>query len=192
MCQCNAQTSRTLPGVVSDGSTARLSRTCTTTKEEPPSHPTLRGLDLLKSCAKFYENDVRGVTPTVRLSHSLDAALNQPAIAQVSRSRHSKRSIITVAVTCLFLLLLLPSLGVATIVWGGFVSEPAQEPGLTVGNSSAAAAQLPAPAITALLDLKSAAPTQTPSNDQSDIIIHKVKTQPITVDAEEGPDPDRQ
>jgi hypothetical protein len=77
-------------------------------------------------------------------------------------------------------------------MWGGFVSEPAQEPGLTVGISSAAAAQLPAPAITALLDLNSAAPTQTPSNNQSDIIIHKVKTQPITVDAEEGLDPDRQ
>jgi hypothetical protein len=60
-------------------------------------------------------------------------------------------------------------------MWGGFVSEPAQEPGLTVGISSAAAAQLPAPAITALLDLNSAAPTQTLSNNQSDIIIHKVK-----------------
>jgi hypothetical protein len=191
MGQCNAQTDRTLPGVVPDQSTARLSKTCTTTKQEPPSHPTLRGLDLLKSCAKFYENDVGVATLTVRLSHSLDATLNQPAIAQVSRSRHSKRSISIVSVTCLFLLLV-PSLGVATIMWGGFMSEPTQEPGLTVGNSSAATAQLPAPAITALLDLKSAAPTQTPSNNQSDIIIHKVKTQPITVDSEEGPDPDRQ
>ena len=191
MGQCNAQTDRTLPSEVSDQSTARLSKTCTTTKEEPPSHPTLRGLDLLKSCAKFYENDVGVATLTVRLSHSLDATLNQPATAQVSRSRHSKRSTSIVSVTCLFLLLV-PSLGVATIMWGGFMSEPTQEPGLTVGNSSAATAQLPAPAITAVLDLKSAAPTQTPSNNQSDIIIHKVKTQPITVDSEEGPDPDRQ
>ena len=181
MGQCNAQTNRTLPSAVSDKSTARLSKPCTTTKEHPPSHITLRGLDLLKSCAKFYENDVGVATLTVRLSHSLDATLNQPAIAQVSRSRHSKRSV-TVAVTCLFLLLV-PSLGAATIMWGDFVSEPTQEPGLTVGNSSAAAAQLPAPAIAALLDLKSAAPTQTPSNDQPDIIIHKVKTQPITGEA---------
>jgi hypothetical protein len=185
MGQCNAQTNRTLPSAVSDKSTARLSKPCTTTKEHPPSHITLRGLDLLKSCAKFYENDLGLATPTVR--HSLDAAFNQPAIAQVSRSHHSKRSISTVAVTCLFLLV-----GVATIMWGGFVSEPAQEPGLTVGISSAAAAQLPAPAITALLDLKSAVPAQTPSNEQSDIIIHKVKTQPISVDSEESPDPDRQ
>src|SRR5262249_47046254 len=191
MGQCNAQTNRTLPSAVSDKSTARLSKPCTTTKKHPPSHITLRGLDLLKSCAKFYENDVGGATLTVRLSHSLDATLNQPAIAQVSPSRHSKRSISTVAITCLFLLLV-PSLSVATIMWRGFVSEPAQEPGLTVGNSSAAAAQLPAPAIMASLDLKSAAPTQTPSNNQPDIIIHKVKTQPITVDSKEGPDPDRQ
>jgi len=189
MDQSNAQANRTLPSAVSDKSTARLSKPCTTTKEHPPSHTTLRGLDLLKSCAKFYENDLGVATPTVR--QSLDAAFNQPAISQVSRSRHSKRGISTVAVTCLFLLLL-ASVGVATIMWGGFVIEPAQEPGLTVGISSAAAAQLPAPAITALLDLTSAAPTQTPSNNQSDIIIHKVKTQPITVDAEEGLDPDRQ
>jgi hypothetical protein len=187
MGQCNAQTNRTLSGVVSDESTARLPRTCTTTKEEQPSHPPLRGLDLLKSCAKFYENDVGVATLTVRLSHSLDATLNQPAIAQVSRSHHSKRSMSTVAVTCLFLLLV-PSLGVATIIWGGFVSEPAQEPGLTVGNSSGAAAQLPAPVIMASLDLKSAA-AQTPSNNQPDIIIHKVKTQPITGE-DLGPDPD--
>jgi len=167
MGHCNA-TNRTLPRVASDESTARLSRTCTKTEEEPP--PTLRGLDLLRSCAKFYENDLGVATPTV------------------SRSRHSKRRISTViTVTCLFLLLL-SSLGVTTIMWGGFVSEPAEKPGLTVGISSAAAAQLPAPAITALLDLNSAAPTQTPSNNQSDIIIHKVKTQPITVDAEEGPE----
>src|SRR5262249_2346583 len=143
MDQCNAQTNRTLPSAVSDKSTARLSKPCTTTKEHPPSHITLRGLDLLTPGAKFYENDLGLAPPTVR--HSLDATLNQPAIAQVSPSRHSKRSISTVAITCLFLLLV-PSLGVATIMWGGSVSEPAQEPGLTVGNSSAAAAQLPAPA----------------------------------------------
>jgi hypothetical protein len=64
MGQCNAQTNRTL---VSDQSTARLPRTYTTTKEEPPSHPTLRGLDLIKSCAKYYENGVGVATPTVRL-----------------------------------------------------------------------------------------------------------------------------
>jgi hypothetical protein len=186
MRQCNAQTNRTLSGVVPDQSSARLSRTCTTTKEEPPSSPTLRGLDLIKSCAKFYENGVGVATPTVRVSHPLGATLNQPAITQVSAPRHSKRSISTVAVTCLFLLLL-PSLGVATIMWGRFVSEHAKEPELTVCDTSVAAAQLPAPAITALLDLKSAAAAQTPSNSQTDIVVHKVKTQPITGEAL-GPD----
>jgi len=180
MSQCNAQTNRTLSDVVPDQSTARLPKAC---KEESPSSPTLLGLDLLKSCAKFYENDLGVATPIVRLSHPLGATLNQPA------SRRSKRSISTIAVTCLFLLLV-PSLGVATIMWRGFVSEPAQEPGLTVGATSAAAAQLPAPAITALLDLESAAPAQTPSNNQPDIIVHKVKTQPITGEEALSPDPD--
>jgi hypothetical protein len=185
MGQGNAQTNRTLSGVVPDQSIARLPRTCTTTKEEPPSYPTLRGLDLIKSCAKFYQNGVGVPTPTVRLPH-LGATLNQSAIAQVFPSRHSKRSISTVAVTCLFSLLL-PSLGVATIMWGRFVSEHAKEPELTVCDTSVAAAQLPAPAITALLDLKSTAAAPTPSNSQTDIVVHKVKTQPITGEAL-GPD----
>jgi hypothetical protein len=194
----NAQTNRTLSGVVRDQSAARLPRNCTTTKEEPPSDPTLRGLEVIKSCAKFYGNGVGVATPTVRLSHPLDATLTQPAIAQVSLSRHFKRNISTVTVRCLFLLLL-PISGVATIMWAGFVNEHAKEPGLTVSNTSAAAAQLPAPAITALLNLKSAPAIrvlpnletatagQTISNNQTDIIIHKVKTQPITVDAGVGP-----
>jgi len=88
-------------------------------------------------------------------------------------------------------------------MWWGFVGEQAKEPGLTVGNTSAAAAQLPAPAIMALLNLKpapairalpnleTATAPKTTSNNQTDIIIHKVKTQPITVDAGVGPDPDR-
>jgi hypothetical protein len=76
-------------------------------------------------------------------------------------------------------------LSVATVMWGGFVSESAKEPGLNVGEARAAAAQLPAPAFTASLNLKSAAAAQTPSNNQPDIIVHKVKTQPITG---EGPD----
>jgi hypothetical protein len=197
MGQCNA-TNRTLPRVA-DESTARISRTCTKAEEEPPSHPTLRGLDLIKSCAKFYGNGVGTATPTMRLSHPLDATSNQPAITQVSLSRHSKPNISTVAVTCLSLLLL-SILGIATLMWWGFVGEQAKEPGLTVGNTSASAAQSPAPTISALLNLKSApairalpnletatAP-KTTSNNQTDIIIHKVKTQPITVDGEEGPE----
>jgi len=178
MGQCNAQTNRTL---VSDQSTARLPRTYTTTKEEPPSHPTLRGLDLIKSCAKYYENGVGVATPTVRLSHPLGATLNHRAITQVSPSRHSKRSI-SVGVIGL-LLLLLPSLGVATVIRGDFVSGPTKEPRLNVNGASAAVAQLPAPAITTALNLKWPTAAQTPSNEPTDIIVHKVKTQPITGEA---------
>ena len=54
MGQCNAQSSSALSGMVSDQSTAPSSKIYTTTKEEPPSK--LRGLDLIKSCAKYYEN----------------------------------------------------------------------------------------------------------------------------------------
>jgi hypothetical protein len=74
-----------------------------------------------------------------------------------------------------------------TIMWGGFVSQPAKEPGLTIGGASAAAAQLPALAITAQLNLKAVAGAQRPPNNQPDIIIHKVKTQPMTGEAV-GPD----
>ena len=56
MGQCNAQTSSALSGMVSDQSTAPLSRIYTTPKEEPPSYSNLRGLDLIKSCAKYYDN----------------------------------------------------------------------------------------------------------------------------------------
>jgi hypothetical protein len=187
MDQCNAQTNHTLSGVVPDQGTVRLSRTCTTTKKEPQPYPKLRGLDLIKSCAKFYENGVGVATPIVQPSHPLAATLNQPAITQVSRSRHSKRTISTVAVMGLFLLLL-PSLGVATVMWGSFVGEPGKEPGITVDDVSAAGAQLPAPAITAALNLKSAPAARTPSNEPSDIIVHKVKTQSITGEAL-NPDP---
>lgn len=181
MGQGNTQTNRTMSGVVPDQSTARLPRTCTTTKQEQPSYPKLRGLDLIKSCAKFYENGVGVGTATGRLSYHLAATLNQPAITQVPSSRHSKLSIGTVAVS--LFLSLLPILGVATIMWGRFVSELAKELALTVGSASATAAQLPAPAIRASLNLKSVAAAQTTSNESSDIIVHKVKTELITGEA---------
>jgi hypothetical protein len=179
MGQCKAQTSRTLPGVVRDQSIPEASRTCTATKEQPPSYAKLRGLDLLKSCARYYENRVGVATATVRPSHLLRATSNQPAIPP---SRHAKWSIGTLAVMC-SCLLILPGLGVATIMSERLLSEPAEGITLTVNGASGAAAQLPAPAITASVILKSAVAEQTPSNEQTDIIVHKVKTQPITGEA---------
>jgi len=160
--------------------TARLSKICTTATEEPSSDPKLRGLDLLKSCAKYYENAVGVATPTVRPLRPLDATSKQPPTG------HSKWSISTVLVTFSFLLLL-PSLGIATM-WGDFVSEPAKKPRLTVHGATAVASKLPAQGITAALNLKSAVAAQTPSNEPTDIIVHKVKTQPITGEAF-SPDP---
>lgn len=156
--------------------TARLSRICTAATEEPPSHPKLRGLDLLKSCARYYENAVGVATPAVRPSLPLGATSKHPA------SSHSKWSISTLAVT-----LLLLSLGIATM-WGDFVSEPGKKPRLAVDGVTAVASRLPAPGITAALNLKSAVAAQTPSNEPTDIIVHKVKTQPISGEAF-SPDP---
>ena len=48
---------------------------------------TLRGLELIKSCAKFYANGAGVAKPTVKLSHRSDDALNGPAIRQTSPLR---------------------------------------------------------------------------------------------------------
>ena len=75
MSQCNAQTNSRLPGVVPtrvDQSTAQVP---ITTKKEPLLRPTARGLELIKSCAKFYANGVGVAKPPIQLSHYMGAAL---------------------------------------------------------------------------------------------------------------------
>src|SRR6476659_9662312 len=112
MSQCNAQTNARPSGVVpvrGDQSTAQIS---TATKKEPLVQPTARGLELIKSCAKFYANGVGVAKPTIQLSHPVAAALNQHATRQTFPSQVSKPSISTVAVMCSFLLIL-PSLALA-------------------------------------------------------------------------------
>ena len=194
MDQCNAQTNfspSVVPTLIINQSTARLSRTCTTTQTEPPSQPTLRGLELIKSCAKFYENGVGVAKPTAQLSHPLGATVNLPATGQTSPSRLFKPSISTAAVMCSFFLVL-PSLALATIVWWGATKNgTVGGPEVAADDASAVSAQLGNPAITPLRNLQGAAAAQTVANAQSDIIIHKVKTQPITGDAWGGPDRDR-
>src|SRR5512143_2545726 len=119
MGQCNAQTNDNASGVVTtliiDQSTARLTETCAITKKEPASQTTPRGLELIKSCAKFYANGVGERNPRPQLSERVGATLNQPA-TQASPSRRSKAGIRNFAVMCSFLLIL-PSLSLATIVW---------------------------------------------------------------------------
>lgn len=174
MRQCNAQIKARPSGVVpvrGDQSTAQLS---TTTKEEPLAQPTARGLELIKSCAKFYANGVGTATPTLQLSHSVSTALNQRATAQTFPSQVSKTSISTIAVMCSFLLIL-PSVALAAIMWWGATSGVAAGPEV----ASAISMQSANPGIAPPRNLTAAAAAQTVSNAQSDIIIHKVKTQAI-------------
>ena len=174
MRQCNAQTNARPSGVVpvrGDQSTAQVSAT---TKQEPLAQPTARGLELIKSCAKFYANGVGTAKPTLQLSHSAGAALIQPATRQAFPSRVSKPSISTIAVMCSFLLIL-PSLALAAIMWwGATTSGAAGGPEAVAGDASAISTQSANPR-----NLTAAAAEQTVSNAGSEIIIHKVKTQPI-------------
>jgi hypothetical protein len=155
MAQCNASTARSI--------------NCKTTTKDPPLDPKLRGLDLLKSCAKFYENSVGVATPTVRPLRPWGRESKGPA------SSKSKWSIGTLALTLSFLLL--PSFGI-TMMWGDFVREPDKKPSLTVASATAVGSQ-PAPGITTTLDLTSKVTARGPSNEQPEIIVHKVKTEPI-------------
>jgi hypothetical protein len=150
-----------------------------TAKKELTLLTTPRGLELIKSCAKFYANGVGMAKPTVQLSHRAGAALNRPATGQTSDSFAAKPSISTVAIMCS---LILPSLALAGIVWAAAIggaggSEVAGDAGVKATN----------PAITAPRNRQGAAAAQTFSNAESDIIIHKVKTVPID-GTWEGPD----
>ena len=173
MSQCNAQTNARPSGVVparGDQSTAQVP---TTPKKEPLVQPTARGLELIKSCAKFYANGVGVAKPTIQLSHPVAAALNQPATRQTFPSQVSKPSISTVAVMCSFLLIL-PSLALAAIMWWGATSGVVGGPEVAAGDASAISTQSANPR-----NLTAVATEQTVSNAGSEIIIHKVKTQPI-------------
>jgi len=94
-----------------------------------------------------------------------------------------KSSIGTVAVMG-SVLLVLPSLTLATIVWWAATSRFARGPEVAAGTTSAVTVQSGSPVVT----LPTPAVAQTASNDRSGIIIHKVKTQPITGDARGQPD----
>ena len=97
MRQCNAQTNARPSGVVPtrvDQSTAQVP---ITTKKEPLLQPTARGLELIKSCAKFYANGVGVAKPTIQLLHPVGTALISPRpdrrSPQDSRNRASAPSL---------------------------------------------------------------------------------------------------
>jgi hypothetical protein len=145
---------------------------------------TPRGLELIKSCAKFYANGVVAAKPTVQLSHQT-GPLNQSATLP---SGFAKVSISTVGAICLFFLVL-PSLALAAIVWWGGTAPAAKGPEEAAGYASASPAQA-SQRLRPPRSLQEATGVQAVSNAQSDIVIHKVKTQPIAAGTWGGPDSD--
>ncbi len=135
-----------------------------------PPLPTPRGLELIKSSAKFYANGAPAAKPTIQLSYPARAASNNPAAERTSPA--GKLSARATAMFCL-LLLVLPSLALATILWCGTGIADTGAPAIVVGGASSLPARL-ATVVTGPTD-----EAQTISDAQSDIIIHKVKTERI-------------
>jgi hypothetical protein len=144
----------------------------------PISEPS-RGLELIKSCAKFYANGVAAANPTVQPSYPTGSALKQPAPAP---SGVVKVNISSVAAICLCLVVL-PSLALTAIVWWGVTAQAAKGREEAPGYASAMSAQAASQGLRPPRSLQEATGAQTVLNAQSDIVIHKVKTQPIAAGA---------
>jgi hypothetical protein len=125
-----------------------------------PSLRPPRGLELLKSSAKFYANGAEVIERTLQLSSPVRVASKKTA-AEKALPRDRYLSVHAVAMFCV-LFLLLPSLALAVIVWWG--TRIAPEAGTRLFSARLASS----------VDL-----AQTASNAQSDIIVHKVKTERI-------------
>ena len=175
MGHCDAQTNVSPSGVDPElvrQSTAQLPGPCMPAKKELTLQTTPRGLELIKSCAKFYANGVGMAKPTVQLLHRAGAAWNRPATRQTSASLAAKPSISTLAVMCS---LILPSLALAAIVCAA-ATGVAGRPEVAAGDAGVKETN---PAITAPRNRQAAAAAETFSNGELDIIIHTVKTVPI-------------
>lgn len=162
MGQCNVEIGARQSGVVpsvGDHTATQISRTP-------------RGLELIKSCAKFYANGV-AAKPTV-LSCPMGPALSQTPTSSSRRYR----SVSTVAAVSLFFLVL-PSLALAAIVWWG-ATAPARGLEEAAGYASAPPpAQAASGELRQPRSLQETTGAQAVSTARSDIIIRKVKTQPI-------------
>ena len=173
MRQCNGEISARQSGVVPGGGDHSAT----------PISGTPRCLELIKSCAKFYANGVAAAKPTVQLSHPTGPALNHSA---TSRSGVATVSISTIAASCLFFLVL-PSLTLATIVWWGVTAPTAKG---REEEASTLSAQAASQGLRPPRSLHETTDGQAVPKAQSDIVIHKVKTQPISARAWGGPDRD--
>lgn len=156
----------------------------TTDRELVPVAPLQprRGLELIKSSAKFYANGAGVMQPPIQLSCRVRSASNNPA-STPAFSSIGKVRVRAVTMMCLFLLAL-PSIALAAIVWCGTRMADTGTLEVVAGEASSLSARLARSIVT-----KPSDPAQTVSNSQSDIIIHKVKTERINADAPAEQDP---
>jgi hypothetical protein len=131
-----------------------------------------RGLELIKSSAGFYANGAGVEKPAIQLSCPARPALKSPRAERTVSSPAGKMTVRAIAMLCL-LLLVLPGLALAAIVWCGTRGADTGAPEAVVGEASS---RLASSTLTRPNDL-----TQVLSNARSDIIIHKVKTERIDV-----------
>jgi hypothetical protein len=142
---------------------------------------TPRGLELIECHAKFYTNGVVAAKPTVQSSHPTRPALDQSTTAP---SVVTKLRISTVGAICLFFLVL-PSMALAAIMWWG-ATAPVK--GLeAAGYGSASPTLTASQSLRPPRNLQEATALPAMANAQSDIVIHKVKTQPIAAGRWESP-----
>jgi hypothetical protein len=137
-------------------------------------------LELIKSSAKFYANGAGTAKPTIQLSCPVPAAPNKPTTIKTFSAPIGKVSGRAVAMMCL-LLLVLPGLGLAAIVWCGIRMADAGAPEVAVGDASLLAARLASSVVTR--------PSSAAQTVSTDIIIHKVKTERIDAAAWGGRNP---
>jgi hypothetical protein len=145
-----------------------------TSDREPAPVPPLqapRGLELIKSSAMLYANGAGAAKPTIPLSSPVRTAWNNPDTERTSPAgQWSVRAVVTL---CLFLFVL-PGVALAAVVWIGTRIADNRPPELVVTGARSLSAQVASSVVLAPNDT-----AQSVSNVQSDIIIHKVKTEHI-------------
>lgn len=151
---------------------------CSTGLVAVPSLQAPRGLELIRSSAKFYANGAGAAKPAIQLSYPVCAASNNPA-SERTFAPLGHLSIRAIAMSTI-LLLVLPGLALVAIVWCGTRMAGTGAP---VGEASSLLERLASSAVTRSNDPALA------SNAQSDIIVHTVKTQRIDGTAWAGRDP---
>jgi len=81
-------------------------------------------------------------------------------------------------------------LALAAIVWWGTLAPATKRPEDAAGYARASSAQAASQGLTPPSSLQEATAVQAVSNAQSDIVIRKVKTQPISAGTSAAPDSD--